>query len=129
MLITLVCVYLGSWQLTRRQGAARIVSYLNQRAIEVNSTSSPVPFLVVVNQSVEGSQTNDFISVISSYPQASYPQTSDQDRYYLWCGGPVLALPGPISEFCERCKERWHELVRPSTPNHMTPQRVHGGVI
>jgi hypothetical protein len=118
--VSLVCVYLGSWQMTTQFGLGRVTSYLKHQAIDVESSWSPVPFLVVTHVSVP----SEFISLPTDYPQTR----SYRDHYYVWCGGPVFQLPEPLSDLCDQCCGLWDMLRHPFQSNPRSV-RVHGGMI
>jgi hypothetical protein len=98
--ITLVCIYFGAWEATKRygviknpdvsksQGSARInilADTLPPKTITVDS-SSPAPLIV---------SRSEYISeyFVKSHVDRQYSVVNGPVHYYLWLFGPTFKLP------------------------------------
>ena len=109
--ITLVCLFLGSWELTKSLGVPSVANGLEAKNISPSYLSSQAPFLV---------------SAYEYQPQANaYPQTA-QRHHHLWLVVATVRLPQRFTSFVERVEDKWYAWTG---DGQMRPHRVHGGII
>ena len=86
--VTLVCVYFGAWEVTKRCEDTDKLSFDYKYRAFVHGAYSPMPFVVARDES-------DFIvSDLQDYGggNPSYSGSGPR-RYYLWLVGPLIKLP------------------------------------
>lgn len=117
ILFTLVCLYFGCWAATKRAGVQSIEQLLDDEFQPSSETTSPWPFVV-------SAQVND----LDYHLEGIIFLRPLERRHYFWLPGVAQRLPSSFTNFVQKCEERWYDWTH-DEPDHMTPQRVHGGVI
>jgi hypothetical protein len=117
VLVTLSCLYFGSWEATKRAGVSRVERLLDDEFRPSSETTSPLPF--VVSAHVNDLDTH-LDGIILLWPL--------ERRHYFWLPGMARQLPRGFTDFIEWCEARWHDWTH-NDSDHMKPQRVHGGII
>ena len=110
-IVTLVCLFFGSWELTKTVGVRAVETQLEASNMNPSYLTSQAPFLV----SAYEYQTQSH----------AYPQTA-QRRHHLWLVVATVRLPQQFTSFVERIEDKWYAWT---CDGHMRPRQVHGGII
>ena len=86
ILVSLVCVYFGAWEITKRNAKTRANATIygdNDEPLRIFNTSIPMPFIVV----------RDEVQYRESTSKGGVSLTSEHRRsYHLWLFGPMFRL-------------------------------------
>ena len=111
--VTLICFYFGAWELTKTSGTRAVADRVETDVMNPSDMTCGAPFVVSTYANLPDGKA-------SSYPQGP------QRHHFLWMVGPLVQLPQGFTKFVERVESEWYEWTN---GDHMSPQRVHGGVI
>lgn len=79
--VTLVCVYFGTWEATKRYGVPDCSdSFLRYQQDAVHAAATPIPLIVTQDHCYLDDNNGD-------------PTFRNPRRYYVWIFGPKLKLP------------------------------------
>lgn len=109
--ITLVCLFLGSWELTKTAGVRAVSTQLEASDMNPFDLSAQAPFLVSAYE--------------YRIPAGSLPHPPLR-RHHLWLVVASFRLPQHFTSSVERIEDEWYAWTG---DGHMRPRRVHGGII
>ncbi len=81
IVVTLVCVYLGAWEATKRYGLTNERHEMSPLPVR---EMSPLPLIIIQTGWFEGPRTTLY---------DPYGEWSHRRRFYLWLFGPKIKLP------------------------------------
>jgi hypothetical protein len=110
-IVTLICLFFGSWELTKTIGVPAVAKRLEAMSISFFGLTSQGPFLVSAYE--------------NQRPLGAYQQPAPR-RHHLWLVVASVRLPEQFTSFVERVEDKWYAWTN---DGHMRPQRVHGGII
>lgn len=110
-IVTFVCLFFGSWELTKTVGVRAVETQLEASDIYFDGLSAQAPLLVSAYE--------------YRIPAGSLPHPSLR-RHHLWLVVTSVRLPERFTSFVERIEDKWYAW---SGDGHMRPRRVHGGII